>query len=146
MRIRFAIFTMIGAAAFLLTLVPVRAQDAAAKKTTWDGIYTEAQAMKGEAVYADKCEKCHGVNGSGADAPALAGPDFNTNWDGLTVDQLFDRTRNTMPQDNPQSMSRDETAQLLAYMFSKGMFPAGETELPGSGDALHALMFKASKP
>jgi hypothetical protein len=35
-------------------------------------------------------------------APEPAGGDFDPNWDGLTVGQLFERIRTTMPQDNAE--------------------------------------------
>jgi mono/diheme cytochrome c family protein len=144
MKMQFAVFTIVGAAVLALGYAPIRASQAD-KKTTWDSVYTQDQATKGETLYNDKCARCHGVNGAGADAPALVGSDFAADWDGLSVDQLFDRTRNTMPQDDPQSLSRDQTAQVLAFMFQKNGFPAGEMELPGASDALHSIMYVATK-
>jgi cytochrome c len=29
-------------------------------KTVWDGVYTDAQAKRGEGVWGEKCAKCHG--------------------------------------------------------------------------------------
>src|SRR5207244_3838464 len=101
MKIQLAVFTIVGAAALALGYAPIRAAQDAGKKSTWDGVFTQDQATKGETVYNDKCAKCHGPNGAGADAPALVGAEFASDWDGLSLDQLFDRTRNTMPQDDP---------------------------------------------
>jgi quinoprotein glucose dehydrogenase len=156
MRIRILIFTLVAAAAFTLSRLPVAASQettttagatttAPSAKTTWDGIFSQAQATKGETVYVDKCQKCHGANGGGADAPPLVGADFASDWDGLSLYQLFDRTKSSMPQDDPGSMSREDTAAVTAYMLQKNGFPAGEMDLPSSADALNAMKYKATK-
>ena len=145
MRMKLGIFVIIGAAAMATSYATVRAaQDSG--KTTWDGVYSDAQADKGEAIYNDKCAKCHGVDGSGGDAPELQGGGFAADWDGLTVAQLFDRTRTSMPQDNPQSLSRDDTAAILAYLFRKNGFPAGPTDMASDGGTVNGIKYIAVKP
>src|SRR5262245_36792540 len=115
MRMRIAVFVFVGVAVFGLTRASVGARQnpAGGEKTTWDRVYSTAQATKGEGLFNDKCAKCHGPDGSGGDAPSLVGSEFAADWDGLTVGQLFDRTRTSMPQDNPQSLTREEVASLL---------------------------------
>jgi mono/diheme cytochrome c family protein len=148
MRNRLAVFTVVAAAAFVLSHAPIGASQnaSAGGKTTWSGVYSAGQATKGEALYNDKCVRCHGANGAGADAPALVGKDFATDWDGLTVDQLFDRIRSSMPQDDPGSLSPEGTATLLAYIFQKNGFPAADGDLSGENALLHGIMYKAAKP
>ena len=46
---KLVIFAVVGAAAMAASFATVRAQG----KTTWDGVYSKAQAAKGEAVYND---------------------------------------------------------------------------------------------
>jgi mono/diheme cytochrome c family protein len=148
MKIRFAIFLLIttaAATASYATAVLRASQDQSAH-TTWDGIYTKEQAQKGEAIYSDKCEKCHGPNGAGADAPSLAGGEFASDWDSMSVGQLFDRIRVSMPQDNPQSLSREDVSALLAFIFSKNSFPAGQTDVPTDGTVLGQIKYMANKP
>jgi mono/diheme cytochrome c family protein len=145
MRNRVGVFTIVAAAAFLLSYVPMHAgQDTT--KTVWDGVYTKAQAQKGEAIYNEKCSKCHGSDASGGDAPSLSDSGFAGDWDGLTVLQLFDRTRSSMPQDAPQSLTREETVSLMAYLFSKNNFPAGEIDLSERGEMLGTIKYVATKP
>ena len=50
---------------------------AQAKKSVKEGVYTDAQAKRGEALYKDQCAACHGddLAGSGP-MPPLAGNDF----------------------------------------------------------------------
>ena len=60
--------------------------------------------------------------------------------------QLFDRTRSSMPQDAPQSLSREETTSLMAYIFSKNNFPSGEIDLSERGEMLGTIKYVATKP
>lgn len=145
MRMKLGIFVIIGAAAMAASYATVRAAQEAGK-TTWDGVYSDAQANKGEAIYNDKCAKCHGVDGSGGDAPELQGGGFAADWDGLSVAQLFDRTRTSMPQDNPQSLSRDDCAAILAYLFRKNGFPAGPADMASDGGTMNGIKYVAVKP
>src|SRR3982751_4866669 len=90
----------------------------AQSRTIWDGVYAEAQAARGETVYAERCARCHGDTLAGMEsAPALTGTSFYSNWEGETLDALFERMRASMPQDNPGSLSRPQNADILAYIL-----------------------------
>src|SRR6266550_2477142 len=111
---------------------------AAQSQSIWDGIYTEEQAKRGEAIYSASCASCHGPDLSGGEmAPGLVGGQFGSNWDGLSVGDLYERIRVSMPQDNPGSLSRQENADVLAYLFSKGSFPPGKSELSIKNEILN---------
>lgn len=119
----------------------------AQSKTQWDGVYTAEQAKRGEALYADQCASCHGPELTGGEmAPALVGGDFNSDWEGLPLGQLFDRMKTTMPQNSPGSLSRAQNADILALMLSKAGAPAGSTELPSQAELLNQITFKSLKP
>jgi S-disulfanyl-L-cysteine oxidoreductase SoxD len=117
------------------------------EQSVWDGIYTNEQAKRGEALYSQNCARCHGPDLTGGEtAPALASPDFKSNWSGLSVDDLFERIKISMPQDNPGSLSRQQTADTLAFILSRGGFPAGEIELAREAEVLKQIRFEALKP
>jgi len=78
--------------------------------------------------------------------PALTGGAFMANWDGLTVGDLFDRIRVSMPADRPGTLSRQENADIIAYILRFNQFPAGKEELPREVQALKQILFKASRP
>lgn len=116
-------------------------------KSIWDGIYTEAQATRGKGLYAEQCASCHGSELTGGEmAPPLSGGEFMAGWDGLTVGDLFERIRISMPQNAPGSLSGQQNADILAYIFQAGKFPAGETELPKEAGILKAIKFEVKKP
>ena len=139
MRVRFAIASLVLVQAGIL----VSAQG----KTTLDGIYTEAQAKRGDAVYTDSCANCHGPDLSGGgQAPALAGREFDVDWIDLSLGDLFDRTRGSMPADKPGTLKPEQTADVIAFLLQKASFPAGQTELPSDAAALKAIKYVSPKP
>jgi mono/diheme cytochrome c family protein len=113
----------------------------------WDGVYTDAQAARGELAFGAHCANCHGANlGGTGEAPALAGPQFLSDFDGLSVGDLFDRIRTTMPQDNPGSLSRDQLADILAFLLKANGLPSGSKELDRRSEYLKAIGFSAARP
>jgi mono/diheme cytochrome c family protein len=112
-------------------------------RSVWDGVYTEDQAKRGAAVYAKECASCHGAElGGGESAPALVGGAFLTNWNTLTVGDLFERIRQSMPQDDPGRLSRQQDADVLAFMLQANEFPTGKTELDKQTEVLKLIGFK----
>jgi mono/diheme cytochrome c family protein len=116
-------------------------------KSQWDGVYTEAQAKRGEGLYSQYCASCHGPDLAGGEmAPGLTGGEFSSNWNDLSLGELFDRIRISMPQNAPGSLSRQQNADILSYLLFKGGVPAGQTELPTQTEVLSTIKFVASKP
>jgi S-disulfanyl-L-cysteine oxidoreductase SoxD len=116
-------------------------------KSQWDGAYSTEQAKRGEPLYTQHCAACHGADLSGGEmAPALAGGEFTSNWNDLTLGDLLERIRVSMPQNDPGSLGRAQKTDILAYMLFRGGYPAGETELPSQTEALKTIAFKAVKP
>ena len=139
---------MLLCAAFIALLyiayLPIYAQDT--QRTVWEGVYNDTQARRGEAVFLEACSNCHGRSLEGADmTPALTGGAFMANWDGLTVGDLFDRIRISMPADRPGSLSRQEDADVVAYILRFNEFPSGKEELPREVQILKQILFKASR-
>ena len=117
-----------------------------AEPSVWDGIYTSAQAKRGEVLYAKQCASCHRENLEGhGTSPSLAGSEFLERWDGQTVDDLFEKMQETMPADHPGSLSREQNAALLAYFLRVNEFPAGDAELRTETEWLAKIRFKAAK-
>jgi len=116
-------------------------------KSVWDGAYTEEQAKRGEPIYAQNCASCHGPELSGGEmAPPLAAGDFLSGWDGLTVGDLFERIRISMPQNAPGSLTAQQNADVLAFILHANKFPAGKTELGTQSMMLKGIKFEVKKP
>ena len=79
-------------------------------------------------------------------APPLTGPVFAATWNGVTLGDLIERMRVTMPQNRPGSLSRQQNADLLAFILSVGRLPAGKTELARQTEILSQIRFLATKP
>ena len=115
--------------------------------SVWDGVYTAAQADRGKALYGKQCASCHGagLDGSGQ-APPLTGADFKGDWNGQTADDLFEKMQTSMPADRPGQLSREQNADILAFLLSSNGFPAGQKELPTDAPALQKIRFESVKP
>jgi mono/diheme cytochrome c family protein len=115
-------------------------------RSVWDGVYTSAQAVRGGVLYANNCASCHGsALGGGESAPPLTGGEFFSNWNGLTVGDLFERIRTSMPADRPGRLTREQDADILAFMLGVSQFPPGETELGRQTEVLKQIRFESSK-
>jgi cytochrome c len=139
---------LILASVIALPFRPLRAQSPAEEsRSVWDGVYTEEQAKRGEPIYQKECGVCHGPQLTGGEsAPPLSGGVFLANWNGLTMADLFDRIRKTMPQTAPGKLTRQQNADVLAFMLSINKFPAGKTELYKQSEMLKEIRFESEKP
>jgi cytochrome c len=143
MKFPTAILVLIVSPLYLL-----RAQAPATEsRSVWEGVYTEEQAKRGEPVYSKECATCHGAMLTGGEsAPPLTGGAFLANWNGLSLGDLFDRIRKTMPQSNPGRLTRQQDADILAFVLSVNKFPAGKTELYRQSEMLKDIRFESAKP
>src|SRR5690606_15627923 len=79
------------------------AQDSAAadngERPTSSGVYTDAQAARGEGAYRTSCQSCHAKS-------EYTGDKFKVAWVSKTAYDIFDVIRTQMPEDNPGSLER----------------------------------------
>jgi quinohemoprotein ethanol dehydrogenase len=97
------------------------------------GMFSAAQAARGRSSYQTNCAiGCHMADlSAAARAPALAGDVFSRRWRGQTVNDLFERIRNTMPQQNPHSLSDQVYLDITAFLLQSNGLPSGSAELNG---------------
>ena len=118
-----------------------------AERSVWDGVYTETQAKRGEALYARECGSCHGTALTGGEsAPPLSGGEFSSNWNGLTLGDLLERIRTSMPANRPGKLSREVNTDILAFILQVNQFPSGSTDLDRQTEVLKGIRFDAEKP
>lgn len=102
---------------------------AATAKRVTDGLYTTEQAARGRAAYMKGCAECHMPDLGGHEyAGALAGFGFQLKWADASVAELFGRVR-SMPLGRPGSLTGQEYLDIVAYIFQKNEYPAGQQEL-----------------
>ncbi|MCC7124971.1 MAG: c-type cytochrome [Acidobacteria bacterium] len=119
----------------------------AQQKTVWDGVYSEAQATRGATAYERDCASCHQADmGGDGFAPGLAGPEFAAAWEGLTVGDLLERIRISMPPSEPGSVTLAAKADILAHMLKLNRFPAGAAELAADVEATKQIKYTSAKP
>jgi mono/diheme cytochrome c family protein len=115
-------------------------------RSVWDGVYTEAQATRGAALFDRECAGCHGPDGEGGGmAPALVGAAFYANYDGQTVGDLFERNRTTMPVGREGRLSGTQNADITAFMLQFNKFPPGAMELPSQSMMLRQIKYVAER-
>ena len=107
---------------------------AQAPRTVQDGVYSAAQASRGQALYAQRCAGCHGPALAGASAPALTGDLFTNKFRMEPLSALFIQIRYAMPpkaEANAQ-LTSEQAADLVAHVLKSNGFPAGQTDFPAA--------------
>ena len=112
-------------------------------RTVWDGVYSEAQAVRGKALSEAQCAYCHqsDLRGQGF-APGLIEDAFASRWQDSNLGDLFAIVKGTMPQDKPASLTDDEYAAIVAYLLQANRYPAGQQDLRPDPAALKDVLFK----
>jgi mono/diheme cytochrome c family protein len=131
----------------LVGVTAVRAQQTAPRSAK-EGVYTTTQANQGKTVYDEKCASCHGTMATVTPdmAPLLNDHGFQNLWRDRSLAQLFNRIRETMPQNEPGTLSPEQTADIIAYILSANQLPAGDVALPRDLEILKDIRVDAGEP
>jgi len=116
-----------GAFVALATLVNAQT---GARRTVWDGVYSDAQATRGAMSFGQSCAGCHALTAEGR-AP-LVGDAFWKSFQQKTVGELLEFVSTYMPNGTPGSLSKSTYADIVALMLKSNGFRAGKTELEPS--------------
>jgi mono/diheme cytochrome c family protein len=144
-RLAMTVALMAGPALIAAARSPGRGESRSVR-TTWDSVYTANQAARGESAYVKACARCHQASLGGADeSPALAGGGFLGNWNGLSLAELHDRIRTSMPTDDPGTLGRQLITDVMTYMLKVNGFPAGTAELSTEPDTLKGILVQAAR-
>lgn len=140
------VFSLLAAALSLpLCALSIQARGAG---TVWDGVYSEAQAARGQKAYARSCGGCHRDDASGGDdsQPALRGPNFTGTWEGGSLAELYDFIATNMPRTRPGSLPLEECVDIVAFLLKLNDMPAGPKELTTDITVMSGIGFTATKP
>jgi cytochrome c len=120
--------------------------------TIRDGVYSEAQARRGEQVFKTECAYCHKADLSGGfmddgvgKAPALAGKRaFDSSlverWGGMTLAEMVGTVAATMPQGRPSTLTAENYVDVVAYLLFKNDAPAGPADLAADLETLSRII------
>jgi mono/diheme cytochrome c family protein len=137
-----------GAALSLVSAIGMAQQAADGKRSIWSGVYSKAQAERGEKAYRGSCASCHGpkLNGAGEQdmppSPAVARDGFLRKWSGKSVAELSEYLQKSMPPDRPGQLSAQESADVIAHMFAVSNIPAGNNELQPDDKSLANILIE----
>jgi mono/diheme cytochrome c family protein len=122
-----------GAIVWALALGPALTTKAQQTRSIADRVYSDAQATRGQQIYQKQCASCHGASLEGVAGPPLTGDGFLSVWSARSLADLANKIEQTMPPGLPDSLSRPQAVDLVAFILRSGKFPAGPSEL-GSPD------------
>lgn len=127
-----------------LSLLALFAATGAEAASTWDGVYSDAQAQRGRQQYLQHCALCHAPSLQGNYvSPPLVG-EFMPDWGGSPLSDLYDFISTTMPLDKPGSLNAGAYADIVAYLLKANGFPSGASDL--QPDALQSIRFDLTRP
>lgn len=115
----------------VLLVAGLAAQDG--RRTVRDGVYSAAQAARGERLFESICVNCHEM------ADFTAAGAYLEDVDGEPLSNTFDYVSSEMPEDDPGSLEAEEYAAVLAYIFRVYGLPSGDVELPVDRDSLRTI-------
>ncbi|HZI50904.1 MAG TPA: cytochrome c [Terriglobia bacterium] len=131
-----------GVSVFIVwAALPSLGQNAAATpRSVWDGVFSAEQAARGAVEFQEHCSSCHGPDLQGsADAKALKGDRFWTDWKESTVDYLLERISKSMPFSEDGSLagtlSQQTYVDVVTHILNMNGFPAGQKELSPESSA-----------
>jgi mono/diheme cytochrome c family protein len=107
-------------------------------KTVNDGVYSTGQASRGQALFQSLCTTCHAPD-------RFTGEEFVSAWSGKPLVELFKAVQ-TMPEDNPGSLSAQQYGDVIAYFLQLNKYPSGSDELKGDAETLAQIQFETAKP
>jgi alcohol dehydrogenase (cytochrome c) len=101
------------------------------------GLFTAAQASRGQQVFAQSCAACHRIEDQ-------SGSVFHTRWGNGTAAALFNFISGAMPENAPGSLPKSDCAAVMAYLMRESGFRAGSSELPADSAALERIKLRGT--
>jgi hypothetical protein len=101
-------------------------------RSVTEGVFTRAQAARGEQAFKQACATCHKIEDH-------SGTSFTTKWSNASLGDIFDQMSLTMPPAKPGSLPPDGYADILAHFLQRTGFPEGGAELPPDAGTLRGI-------
>ena len=136
--------TLAGAAVIFLVTTSISI-DAQAPRTVQDGVFSDAQAARGQTLYGQRCAGCHGPALAGAQAPPLTGEPFTNKFRMEPLSALFIKIRYTMPPNSAPDaqLTAEQAADLVAHILKSNGFAAGKADFAAADAANSTIEWPA---
>lgn len=85
------------------------------------GVFSAAQAERGEQVYTQQCTGCHAVGN-------YSGQALLTKWGSGRLSDIYRDISTSMPPSNPGGLSNEDYASIVAYFLRETGYAVGTTE------------------
>lgn len=119
-------------AASLASRRPPQGTGSGAGASVLEGVFTSAQAFRGQVQFERACMACHTV-------AEHTGRKFGAKWTGTTLNELFELISTTMPEVEPGSLKPEQYASIVAFFLKESGYPEGQRELPSEVAALKTI-------
>jgi mono/diheme cytochrome c family protein len=119
-----------------------RAKQQGSNRTVLDGVFSDAQAQRGQAAYTAHCSVCHGAALDGVSAPGLTTHQFIERWREDTLDNVYNYIRQNMPlgrRADAQRIPDSDYLDILTHILNVNGYRSGSNELTQEG--LASVMF-----
>lgn len=116
----------------MLSMLPAMAARQEFGTTVLDGVYSEAQAARGQSAYRASCGACHGDAGEGVSAPTLAGDRFIERWRDDTLVAIYGFIRERMPPRSAAdagALTDADYLDILTHILNMNEYRSGDGEL-----------------
>ena len=120
--------------------VVARAAEQPAGKASPLHLYTDAQAKRGHAAVVQQCVSCHSEDLNGGQGELnLSNDRFLYQWGNVSLGELASLIQTTMPVYAPNTLTVQQSTDIVAYVLWLNAYPAGDKELPADLEALRKI-------
>jgi len=122
---------LVGGAALVMAATTIgAAAGQPARRTVWDGVYSNAQAERATATFESVCSRCHTLApGGNTQGGAISGDKFWTAFTQKSVGDLLGYVSKNMPNGNGGSLAASTYNDLVALILRANGFPAGDVDV-----------------
>jgi cytochrome c5 len=131
---RVALAIALALATLVTTAAARQAEPRRVTRSSNEGVYSAEQAARGKVLFSDICLVCH------------TDPFWRPGWEGKPLADIYTKILEYMPDDNPGTLSAEETSAVLAYILNSSGVPAGEEALPTERALLEEIVVEKPAP
>jgi mono/diheme cytochrome c family protein len=105
------------------------------RRSVLAGVFTSAQATRGQQKYQQSCASCHAV-------AEFSGTTFQRIWNNRPIGDFYEVIATQMPMTAPGSLSPQEYTDIVTYILRLNGYPEGGAELAPDRAVLDRVVFE----